>query len=188
MRLVGLFAGVLTVMVLASSAVSAQSLGELARREAERRKAITTPGKVFTNESLRGVPLPSPPIPPPAAQASPETAQAPDESAPPPTEPPALPEDDPTQAAYWQTRMSAARDALSRAEVFADALQSRINALTTDFVNRDDPAQRAVIAADRDRALAELDRVREEIAQHQKAIVDLQEQARRAGVPAGWVR
>ena len=36
-------------------------------------------------------------------------------------------------------------------------MQTRINALTTDFVNRDDPAQRAVIEHDRQKALAELD-------------------------------
>ena len=82
----------------------------------------------------------------------------------------------------WRERVKAERDALERAKMFADALQSRINALTTDFVNRDDPAQRNVIAADRDKALAEMDRVKKEIEQHTKAIADIQEEARRAGV------
>ena len=39
--------------------------------------------------------------------------------------------------------MTAARAAQQRSQMFAAALQSQINALTTDFVNRDDPAQRA---------------------------------------------
>ena len=78
--------------------------------------------------------------------------------------------------------------ALERAKTFAEALQSRINALNTDFVNRDDPAQRNVVAADRNKALAEMDRVKKEIEQHTKAIAGIQEEARRAGVPAGWVR
>jgi ATP-dependent exoDNAse (exonuclease V) alpha subunit len=77
---------------------------------------------------------------------------------------------------------------LSRAQVFGEALQSRINALTTDFVNRDDPSQRNAIAAERQKALAELDRVKQEIVDHQKAISTIQDEARRAGVPAGWVR
>ena len=84
--------------------------------------------------------------------------------------------------------MDSARDSLRRAEIFAEALQSRINGLTADFTARDDPAQRAVIANDRQKALAELDRVKQEIQQHTKAIADIQEEARRAGVPAGWVR
>jgi hypothetical protein len=60
--------------------------------------------------------------------------------------------------------------------------------LTTDFVNRDDPAQRAVVAADRQKALDDLNQVKKEIADDQKALADLQEEARRAGVPPGWLR
>jgi hypothetical protein len=84
--------------------------------------------------------------------------------------------------------VAAEREALSRSEILADALQSRINALTTDFENRDDPAQRNVIFADRQKALAELDRVKKEIEEHRKGITAIQEEARRAGVPAGWTR
>jgi hypothetical protein len=72
--------------------------------------------------------------------------------------------------------------------MFQEALQSRINALSTDFVNRDDPAQRSVIAADRQKAMAELDRVKQESAELQKAIAAIQEEGRRAGAPAGWLR
>jgi hypothetical protein len=89
---------------------------------------------------------------------------------------------------YWRGRLAAERDGLQRAEMFAEALQSRINALSTDFVARDDPAQRSTIGKDRDKALAELARVKQEIVAHSKAIAGIQEEARRAGVPAGWVR
>jgi hypothetical protein len=41
---------------------------------------------------------------------------------------------------------------------------------------------------ERQRSLAELDRLKIEILQHTKAIADIQEEARRAGVPAGWLR
>ncbi len=73
-------------------------------------------------------------------------------------------------------------------QIFADSLQSRINALTTDFVNRDDPAQRAKIEDDRKAALAELERVKKEMDDTTKAIAAIEEEARRAGVPAGWLR
>ena len=85
-------------------------------------------------------------------------------------------------------RVAAARDNLARAQTFQDALQARIAALSTDFVNRDDPAQRNQIAIDRQKALAELDRVRKDITQGQAELASIAEDARRAGVPAGWVR
>ena len=62
--------------------------------------------------------------------------------------------------AFWAGRMKTARDQLSRTQIFMDSLQTRINSLTTDFVNRDDPAQRAKIETDRQQALAELERVK----------------------------
>jgi hypothetical protein len=84
--------------------------------------------------------------------------------------------------------MTDARDALRRSQMFAEALQTRINALSTDFVNRDDPAQRDQIAGDRQSSLAELERVKSDIAAQQKAIQTIRDDARKAGVPAGWVR
>ena len=47
---------------------------------------------------------------------------------------------------------------------------------------------RAVIGADRQKAVDELTRVTKEIQDGTKAITDLQDEARKAGVPAGWVR
>lgn len=178
---------------------AAQSLAEVARQEAERRKAIQARGKVYTNDSLRDEPPPSTPVPAPptAAPATPDATtpagqtpaaggQAPAAQPGAPaagTTPPA-----PQTEAEWRKRIDSERNALQRAQMFSEALQSRINALTTDFVNRDDPAQRDVIAAERQKALAELDRVKQDIANHQKAITTIQDEARRAGVPAGWVR
>jgi hypothetical protein len=75
-----------------------------------------------------------------------------------------------------------------RQQVLADALQSRINAALLDFVNRDDPAQRAGIEADRNRAIAELERVKLDLKAAQQSVADLEEQARRLNVPPGWLR
>jgi gas vesicle protein len=171
----------------AAAGLYAQSLGEVARQEEARRKAIKQPAKVYTNDNLRPSDQPAPPAS--GAQTPAATPAPPPAAAQPPAGQPAAP---PPEAArdekYWRGRIDAARTALGRAETFQDALQTRINALSADFVNRDDPAQRNVIAADRQKALAELDRVRQEIAAGQKAIADIQEEARRANVPAGWVR
>jgi hypothetical protein len=182
---------------------SAQSLGELAKQEEARRKAIRTPGKVYTNESLRPEPRTSSPTATLAAPGQASEAATASGAAPPTPSgqtPPAAREGQPAaeatptppgprqDEAAWRKRVQTERDLQQRAQMFADALQSRINALSTDFVNRDDPAQRAQIAGDRQKALAELDRVRQEIQQHSKAIAGIQEEARKAGVPAGWVR
>jgi len=203
----------LLLLTLVSAPAAAQSLGEVARRE-QARRAATAKGKVYTNDSL---PEPLVPEPAPvrrdggvpqgprsdAASGNPEAAAAgrgtpaepgakpqagsepaaPDASKPAPSKADAKKDE-----ATWRERMTKARGALSRDESFAEALQSRINALSADFVNRDDPAQRAVIGADRDKALAELERVKRDIQNHQKGIAAIREEARREGVPPGWVR
>ena len=84
--------------------------------------------------------------------------------------------------------MAKLKEQLERDQTFRDALQNRIDALSTDFINRDDPAQRNVIASDRQKALVELERVKKAIEEGRKAIPELEEEARREGVPAGWLR
>jgi hypothetical protein len=185
-------AGVLSC-VLAGSAVLSAQLGEVARKEAERRKTVKSSGKIYTNDSLHPAPpSSSAPASSDAAASTPSSspaASSPSSSSPAPT--PRVSSDPAVrkqEEAQWRDRLKAEREALDRAKTFADALQTKINALNTDFVNRDDPAQRAVIAADREKSLAELERLKKEIANHTKAIAGIQEEARRAGVPAGWVR
>ena len=68
------------------------------------------------------------------------------------------------------------------------ALESRINSLTADWSARDDPAQRALLARDRQNAIAELERMKKEREAQEKAIKDIEEEARQAGVPPGWLR
>ena len=172
------FTAAVVVCVVSTAAAASAQLGEVARKEAERRKTVTSSAKTYTNESLKSAPQPS----------SPPASSSPAAPTLPPPNASADPSDRKKDEAQWRDRVRGEREALDRAKTFAEALQSRINALNTDFVNRDDPAQRSVIAADRDKALAEMERVKKEIEQHTKAIGTIQEEARRAGVPAGWVR
>ena len=167
----------------------AQSLASVAKAEEGRRKAQQQPAKVYTNDDLK--PDFTRPPEPAAPAASSAGATAPAAAAPargaaaPAT--PAAPGAQRDQA-YWAGRMSEARSQLERSHTFATALQNRIDALRTDFVNRDNPVERATIEQDRDKALAELDRVKKEIEAQTKAIADIEDEARRAGVPAGWLR
>jgi hypothetical protein len=193
-------AAVLSCVLTGTTVLSAQ-LGTVARKEAERRKTVKSSGKTYTNDTI--APDPSPSTAPASSGSSPGTASASSASsagdkpasaadttdkAAPPKQVSADPAERKKEEAQWRERIKNERDALERARSFAEALQSRINALNTDFVNRDDPQQRAKVAADRDKAVADLDRARKEIGERTKAIVAIQEDARRAGAPAGWVR
>lgn len=179
------------IWVLGFAVASAQTLGDIAKREETRRKQVKTPAKVYTNEDLRGDTGSAAPAPAPVSQAANPNAAPPGAPAAgaQPKDAEKTAADDPKKTeAYWKDRLAKARADLDRARTFADALQSRINALTTDFAARSDPAQRAQIGNDRQKALAELDRVKKEIEANTKAIADIQDEARKAGVPAGWVR
>ena len=180
-------------ILIGAASASAQSLADVARQEEARRKAVAGTGKVYTNEALQPEPPPSPGSVPAAAPApaAPATPAAPGADGAKPADP-AAPGAEPGGAAKteaeWKKRIADERDALSRAQIFAEALQSRINVLSADFVNVDDPAQRTVVGSERDKALTELNRVKQEIQTRQKMITAIQEEARKAGVPAGWVR
>lgn len=159
---------------------AAQSLGALAQSQNAKREAKPKAVKVYTNDSLRAditpsAPADATPTPPPAGAAA---QPAPDEAAP----------GDKKDEAYWRKRMTDARDQLSRAEAFASALESQINGLTVDFLQRDDPAQRATIETNRKKAIAEHERVLREVEGHKKAIAAVEDEARKAGVPPGWLR
>jgi len=197
---------VAAALLLAASAgalvapLAAQSLAEIAKKEEERRKAIKEPAKVLTNKDLKPVPAPEPTqvasqsdTPKATADTSKDTSKDPTKGA--SKDGPAKDGDSAAGAApavkdqaYWSSELRTRQSQLSRDQIYAAALQSRVNALGTDFVNRDDPAQRAVIAGDRQRALDELDRLNKQIVTDQQAITDFMEEARRAGVPPGWLR
>jgi hypothetical protein len=152
-------------------------LGEVARKEAERRKAGKGTQKVLTNKDL-----------PPSAQKPAAPAPAGAAAAPAAEQKPAQPTAEEKDEAWWRQRITQAREGLRRNEVFLEALQSRVNVLSADFVNRDDPAQRARIGEERQKALAEMERVQAEIALGKQKIEDIEEEARKAGVPPGWLR
>jgi hypothetical protein len=191
-----LLAGLVAVVFAAPLFAQTPSLAEIAKKEQERRAGLKPPAKVYTNDDLKKAAG----LPPATATGAAGKDQgtegaktnekkapdAKDDSAKPDATTP--PETDQRDEKYWRTRMTQAREELRRNEMFVDALQSRVNALTADFAARDDPFQRAQIADDRQKALAELDRVKQEIVKGQKNVADIEEDARKAGVPAGWLR
>ena len=186
--------GTLTALVLTTARpIAAQSLADVAKQEEARRKSVKTPAKVITNKDLIPVPVPEasagatrneiPSVP--GAQAGPPQKDAGDET---------TSKDQGTDSAgrkdqaYWSGRQKELQTQLDRDQTYADAMQTRINALTADFANRDDPAQRALIGNDRQKAISELDRLKGAIEKDKKAIADFSVEARHASVPPGWLR
>ncbi|RPJ54780.1 MAG: hypothetical protein EHM24_31340 [Acidobacteria bacterium] len=173
-----------------------RSLADVARMEAARRQALKSPGKQYTNADLSAyVAREQRVIAPsqgagdlPAGEqraARPAAVSAAQGVSVKEAMPPAEPVKGET---WWRTRITEARARLERSRLFVDALQTRVNALTNDFYARDDPAQRSVIEQERNRALAEMERVKLEMVEQEKAIRDMEEEARQSGVPPGWLR
>ena len=189
----------LTVTLLMASlgAASAQqptqtaSLADVARAEEARRKTAKKATKVLTNSTLS---------PDDGAVTSANATTPNPGSSTSTTRPGGMPsrDDDEDEAApaaagekkdqkYWSERIGKARAELDRAKMFADSLQTKINSLTADIVNLDYPAKGAA-ERQRNTSLAELERLKKEIADKTKAISAIEDEARRSNVPAGWLR
>jgi len=185
MRLRTFFVSALAAVLFPSIAMP-QSLAEVARMEEARRETVRGAAKVYTNDDLVHVrdesatPAPAAaPVPVPAAtSAAPATKPAVATNATP----------DAKDEKYWRSRLAAAQQSVSRNKVLLSALEARVNGLNTDFVNMDDPFQRNVIQENLKTTMAELERVKQDIANGTKALTAIEDEARKANVPPGWLR
>ena len=185
------------VLAATAAAVPAQSLMEVARQERLRREAIArqagpdaAPPKVYTDADLVHSGRLTMRVGDAARDAAAETGADPEPGAD-PAESGAAPPPPPDAEAderQWRDRMTAARQALEQAERRAAELQTRANRLWADFTGRDDPAQRAALEQERRAALTELEATRAEAEELARAVADVRTEARRAGVPPGWLR
>lgn len=155
-------------------------LADVARREALRRALVGPSVGSFSTSEL--------PLAPPRAAVSGMPAARPAAATPAPTATATPPGEPARDEAWWRNRMASARATLERNEVLADAMQSRINALQTDVVNIDDPAQQALARQNLGKALGELERLQKLIEEGRNDIVQIQDEARRQRVPPGWIR
>jgi chromosome segregation ATPase len=175
----------IVVMGLGSVQVHGQTLADVAKKEEERRKTVKESGKTYTNKDLGTLPPGTPSLP---AKPGASTDAAAKETEKPADQEKEKEKEPAKDQAYWSGRMKELQTQLQRDQTYVDALQTRVNSLATDFVNRDDPAQRGALAGERQKALGELERLKKQIEATKKAIADLEEEARRANVPPGWLR
>lgn len=160
------------------------SLGEVALREAVRRHAVPASVRSITGADLG--PAPERPARPVVAPGG--LGEVVPEGKPGDKPPTTSDEKEVRNEAWWRSRIMQARAALERDRVLVGALESRVAALTRDVASRDDPAQRAVLMAERVRALEELDLMRKQVTADTQAIEAIEDDARREGVPPGWLR
>jgi hypothetical protein len=174
----------LAVFIAASSGVlAAQSLGELARQETERRKTIQAPAKVLSNGDLTPVEASRAPAPiaattAAAVTATPAAAMNVSRDAKYPAH----------EASYWLSRMRDLEATRDRLKLRAAALQVRLDGLTSEVDAARERRQRAAIEAERQSVRTERNLIAADIAAMDKRIFDLQEEARRSNVLPGWLR
>ena len=167
------------------------SLAELARKEAERRKTVKDSKTVITAKDLPESARKT--ATPPAATAHGAAAPASETGA----AAPAGGDQKPAPAGHaaqddeaaWRGRITQARETLQRNEVFLQALQTRQNALYNDFRNgAGSYTQQAQVNEDRQKNQQELERVKADVENSRRLVANIEEEARKAGVPPGWLR
>src|SRR3954471_24774814 len=135
-----LSAVVVALAVVACRPMVAQSLGDVAKQEEDRRKDVKPSAKVYTNKDL-GAPISSASAPDAAKPSGDRPA------APPPADKAKDGSKDPAKdefakdQKYWSSRRKDLQPKRERDKWLADAMQSRVNGLTADCAARSAPAQ-----------------------------------------------
>jgi chromosome segregation ATPase len=145
----------------ASLPLAAQTLADVARQEAERRKALAATGKVLTNDDVRSQrPLTTAAaLPEPAAPAAVGTAEDAERAG----AAPVTPEE---QA----RRLEELRRQVDRDHLAAEALRSRLNGLGYQIEQVSDAETRAMLEREREQISASLDELRAEIEKKEQAL------------------
>jgi hypothetical protein len=180
----------LTLMFLASLAV-AQSLGDIARQERERRaKETKKPVKVFTSDDVAAL-APAQETKPAAAAESaeqpPAETTAPAEKTPPAPQPEETkPEDKQKTRDYWQGRFRAARQKVAEAEELQRLAEDELSLLQIQQARELNPDAQSTLEAQVKAKNAELEDKRAQTAKAQKALEDLEKDFKESGAPEDW--
>lgn len=169
-----------------------KSLGEAAQREAMRRQMTGQSHASLTNIGQpMEIPLvpPAPTTPPVAGDdAAPQAAGDKATTKPDDRAKAAADEAPKKDEKWWREKINTANDTLKRDQMMGEALQTRVNTLKRDSVNFDNPNKQRDARDQLNAAMAELDRNQKVIEEDKKAIAAIQDDARRANVPASWIR
>jgi hypothetical protein len=155
------------------------------KKDKDGKPASPAPRRVFTEDDLKKYSEER-------AKGRSEGEETPAAPAPDPNAPSDMPDSSQEHGgrALWATRASAARDLVAEAEGKIAAIEGRITALRNDMEpgREMEPFRLQRIEADIAKAMAELEQARKELAKAQAAQEELFQEARRLGVPSGWLR
>lgn len=173
-----------------SGLATAQSLADVARQTQAQRKATKRPARVYTNADV-------PVTAAATAATATEVSTTPKEGEPAAADPNAKPAEPSKVSANaadeqaWRAKIAGAREALSRAKEQLEGMRARVwNLQTAKAITggNGDVDRQAAVAAQHGAALQEFDRLRADVEKYQKALADVEAEARAANVPAGWLR
>ena len=199
-----ILAAVGLILMLMASLTAAQSLGDVARQERQKRaKETKKPLKVVTNDDF--------PAPPPAEEAKPAAASSASEATPAesaeqpaaqPTEQPAAqtaaeeaappsaeeqkPEDKQKTRDYWQGRFRAAKQRIADAEELQRLAEDELSLLQIQQARELSPDGQADLEARVKAKNAELETRRATTAKARKALEDLEKEFKDSGAPTDW--
>jgi hypothetical protein len=168
---------VLGVLVAGVATAGAQSLADVARNEEARRKTIRQPARVYTVADIaKWGPVTA------ETQQAASTVTALDGTGKPVGEAAAA-AGLPTNEEGWRARLQSARDGIDRNRLLVNALEqqartAKARAGDAEGEGEDPNAGRA----------AEIKRLKAEIDAFRQTLDNAEEDARKAGVPPGWVR
>jgi hypothetical protein len=178
---------VLSALILCAFAgtAAAQGLGDAARKEGERRSRGKGPAKTYTGDDLAGGTSTTGRAAQPVATAAAAGTAAP--ARPEREQPRPIPDDSAARAreeVRWRRNVQGLRQSVSTLERQAEEAD---RAATMSAYGG--PMNCAGFVNTRhERNLAEVQEARQALADARKALDDFEEEARRAGVPPGWLR
>src|SRR5262249_33061540 len=178
--------GLPLVFVLVPSLVGAESLGEVARKERERRQKLQnagTPGRTLTEQdaaSSKGTPANDPSAPPATVEEGGPTGRSGGVGAGERT--PAA--SGPGAEAFWRGKVAQARSRIAQAQAEYDKYQRWIMLGQPRMHDRN--GGEVIYSAQARKQMA--DAAEAKLRAAEKALEDLLEQARRAGAQPGWLR
>jgi hypothetical protein len=170
----------------AAAPVDWQSLADIARASEVARNATAgrPPVKVYTNQDLPTVDPSPPPQPTPANASVAGAAAVPPTAASTPADPAPAARDE----TYWRERMRPLRERLDRARALADETKRRADELMRAS---DRCFMIGIVCADYTESLRLSEQHKSlvaDVARAERDVTALEEEARRAGVPPGWLR
>jgi hypothetical protein len=177
-------------MLVFAGAAQAQSLADVAKEEQARRKSIKQPTRVYTNDDVKDVK----PISTMGQEAKGQAAGqgtgagvADGASGAGDAKGAGAPTAGGGNEGQWRERMAAAREQLSRTRIQLEAMRGRVGRLAGASLTAASEAEQGQVQRQQQETLQEYDRLRADVERYERALTELEEQARQAGVPPGWL-